>query len=157
MSKVAMSTPAAGVEILAGQGSLTATAEVIGYPRQLLAQAKTLIDQQHYGMAVVVAHIACEVATERRLAEAFAAKGIGHHLEGAVMKLLNGYNLSHDNNREFYTAFTDNKIQQARWWSDFRASAKRRNGVIHKGATVTRADAKASYNVVDKFLTHLKF
>ena len=53
----------------------TLDATVITYPQNLLALARTLIDEGRYGIAVVVAHIACEVATERSLAEGFLNRG----------------------------------------------------------------------------------
>ena len=57
--------------------------EVTTYPRVLLRVARSFIDQGYFIIAVVVAHMACEVATERRLSEAFVAKGV-QYLEDAV-------------------------------------------------------------------------
>jgi hypothetical protein len=39
------------------------------YPQALLKSCKALIDDKQYGISVVVAHMACEVATERLLLE----------------------------------------------------------------------------------------
>jgi hypothetical protein len=54
---------------------LTGTAELrIVYPRALLGEAEDLINRGKYGIAIVVAHIACEVAVQRALSAAFAKR-----------------------------------------------------------------------------------
>jgi hypothetical protein len=61
------------------------------YPQMLLNLAQRLIDEGQFSIAVVVAHMACEIATERSL------------VEGSVKKVLNGYNLANDRIRRRYT------------------------------------------------------
>jgi hypothetical protein len=51
-----------------------ATLLVIDYPRALLGEAEDLINRGKYGIAIVVAHIACEVAVQRALSAAFAKR-----------------------------------------------------------------------------------
>jgi hypothetical protein len=55
--------------------------------------ARSLIDQNQPRIAVVVAHMACEVATEQRLSEAFAIEGL-EYLKKSVVESLNGYSLA---------------------------------------------------------------
>ncbi len=71
----------------------TAQADVITYPQTLLSTAQGLIDQGQFSIAVVVSHMACEIAVERSFSEAFVSKGIPHLVE-PVTDLLNGYNLA---------------------------------------------------------------
>jgi hypothetical protein len=40
-------------------------AEVVTYPQNLFSLARTLIDEGRFSIAVIVAHMACEIATER--------------------------------------------------------------------------------------------
>ena len=55
-----------------------------------------LIDQGQFSISVIVAHMACEVATELDpYLNSFAAKGI-QHLEDTILEFLNGYNLAND-------------------------------------------------------------
>jgi len=133
----------------------TAEAEVITYPRSLLGVARSLIDNNHFDIAVVVAHMACEIATERSLSEAYAAKGL-QYLEDAVDDLLNGYNLSNKRNRKLYAALTGDAIEKQPFWSNFCESATRRNQVVHKGKLMTKAEAEESYRAADSFVSHLK-
>jgi hypothetical protein len=66
---------------------------LLAYPRYLMTVARNLIDQGQFSIAVVVAHMACEVATEEKLSEAFTAKGL-QYLKESVMEFVNGYNPS---------------------------------------------------------------
>src|ERR1700737_488432 len=55
----------------------TATAQIesiASHPRILLDLAAKLIDEGKCGIAIVVAHMACELATEQSLSDAFARK-----------------------------------------------------------------------------------
>lgn len=73
--------------------STTIHEEVITYPQTLLNVAKGLMDAGNYSITVVVSHMACEIATERVLSEAFTSKEI-LYLKDAVTSLLNGYNIT---------------------------------------------------------------
>jgi hypothetical protein len=135
--------------------------EVIDYPTALVKEARKLLDSAepvHHGLAVVLAHTACEVAVQRALSKAFAKRGVPDW-EKPVLKQLNGYNLSNERNRNFYKALTGDNIGEkataAGWWDDFAKSAERRNAVAHKGAKVTKADATASVDVAEKFVAHV--
>jgi hypothetical protein len=75
--------------------AVTVDTKVITYPQKLLGLAQKLIDDGEFPIAVVVAHAACEVATERSLPKAFDAKGIAY-LEGPVTDLYSGSNLATD-------------------------------------------------------------
>jgi hypothetical protein len=130
--------------------------QVITYPQKLLAIAQSLIDSGEFSISVVVAHMACEVATDRAFTDAFKAKGI-EYLEEAFDKLLPGNNLGNDKTREFYTALTGDDIGQIQpFWQRFKESATRRNKISHNGATVGQAEAEASLAVAKEFVAHLK-
>ena len=64
---------------------------LIPYEETLLAAARTLITNGELSIAVVVAHMACEIGAERAIARAFAAKGVGY-LEEPVFAYSSGYN-----------------------------------------------------------------
>src|SRR6266436_4950983 len=50
------------------------TSAVVTYPLFLLGVAQWLIKNGHFGIAVVVSHMACELAVERTLSTALAAR-----------------------------------------------------------------------------------
>jgi hypothetical protein len=147
------------IEALAtGEGRLTVQAEVVTYPQRLMNIARSLIDDEgQFSFAVVVAHTACEIATERSLDEAFVAKGIPYHLQDWVKRLNYGYNLGSDRIRRLYTALTGDELQNEQaFWQNFKASVERRNSIVHKGVMVEKADAEASYEAASELLAHLK-
>jgi hypothetical protein len=134
---------------------MSVDATIITYPQKLLTLARRLIDEKEFSIAVVVAHVACEVATERSLTEAFVNKGIPH-LEEPVTELFNGYNLTNNRLRKFYTALTGDEVQKASFWEEFGKSASRRNKIVHSAHTVTEAEAEASHKAATDLVEHLK-
>jgi hypothetical protein len=62
--------------VLATLGSSHVFWPLLAYPRYLMSVAQNLIDQGQFSVAVVVAHMACEVATEEKLSGAFTTKGL---------------------------------------------------------------------------------
>jgi hypothetical protein len=127
---------------------------VTSYPRILMDVARSLIDQGQFSIAVVVVHMACEVATEQKLSEAFRTRGI-NYLQDPVTDLLNGYNLGNDRIRNLYVALTDDKVHKGVFWSKFKESTSRRNKIAHEGLTIDKAAAEESYKA-NNLLTHFK-
>jgi hypothetical protein len=134
--------------------SATAELTVKTYPQVLLTSADDLLQQGKYGIAVVVAHMACEVATERSLTEAFSKKSISY-MEEPVLGFLNGYNLATEKNRKLYTALTGDEVQQQAFWQRFKDSATRRNAIMHKGLIVDLSQAQESINAARDLIAHL--
>ena len=134
---------------------------VITYPQRLLGLARNLIDRGNpdthdFDLAVILLHMASEVATERALSKAFAAKGLGY-LEDWATSTFSGYSLNNRRIRDLYAALTGDKVQdQTAFWSDFAKSCELRNGVMHRGAHATDQDAEASYQACCKLVAHLK-
>jgi hypothetical protein len=140
-------------EILTGQVTDTPTpTEVLtSYPQILLTQARQFIDSDQSGMGIVLAHTACEVATEQAMSKAFSTKGL-QSLEDAVMRFLNGYNLNNGRIRNLYTVLTEDNIILP---SGFEASSKRRNRIVHGGAGATKQEAEESYIACSDVVMHI--
>jgi hypothetical protein len=132
-----------------------AKAEVLTYPRALLGAASELVKQNHYAIAVVVAHMAAEVAVDRALSEAFAARKI-EDLEDAVGGFLNGYSLGNDRTLALYVALTGDNPKTQPFWSQFKESAARRNRIAHASATASANEAEASIAAVKALLDHMR-
>jgi len=132
----------------------TGSGTVVTYPEGLLEVAEKLIADRQFSIAVVVVHMACEVATERCLSAAFDAAAL-QHLEDPISDLLNGYNLANDRNRKLYAALTGDAVEQRSFWSSFRASATRRNRIVHGSEIADAAAAEASYVAASAMVEHL--
>ena len=136
---------------ISGRTQLT----VVTYPQRLLTIARRLIDEDEFGIAVVVAHMACEIASERSLSEAFGAKGL-QYFEDWVNGLNLGYNLANERIRSLYTALTGDEIQKEAFWEQFKESARRRNRIMHRGLIVAKAEAEDLHKAATDIVTHLK-
>lgn len=135
----------------------TVSAEVtlVTYAQTLLATCKGLIEDGQYSISVIVAHMACEVSTERTLSAAFSSKGL-QYLEDPVLDFLNGYNLANDRNRKLYTALTGDHIEQQSFWQAFKESATRRNRIVHGGSVIGPEEAESSYQAASAFVSHIE-
>jgi hypothetical protein len=139
--------------------SSTVQIEIVeSYPKLLLNLARSLLEQGEgrYSIAVVVAYMACEIATERSLSIAFAHKGI-EYLRGAVTDFFNGHNLANRRIQKLYTALTEDEIQKTAFWQMFKESSVRRNKIIHKGLVVSEFDAEKSYKAASDFLVRMGY
>lgn len=127
----------------------------VPYPEKLLGTARDLIDKGEFSIAVVVAHMACEISVERALSRAFKSKGIDY-LEQPVFKLFPSYNLANKRVRNLYNAVTGNEIQKQSFWKEFKASATRRNNAVHDGKIATKAEAEDSFTAATELVAYLK-
>jgi len=138
-------------------GSAVGYVEGATYPQILLSIAKALLgknDDKLCGLATILAHLACEVATERSFSDSFARKGI-QFLEGPVADVMNGYNLANDKVLNLYATLTGDPIQERPFWGDFVRSAKRRDAIIRKGLIVGRTEAEETVKAAGDFLSHV--
>ncbi len=132
-----------------------AATRVIAYPEALLVIARGLIADEEFNVAVVVAHLACEISAEHALSRAFEAKDTGF-LGESTEDLLPCYNLANDRVRNLYNSVTGNEIQQQSFWPAFMESATRRNQAVHEGRILTKAEAEASYRAASDLVAFLK-
>jgi len=138
-------------------GAAVGYVEGATYPQILLSIARFLLgknDDKLCGLSTIIAHLACEVAIERCLADSFTRKGI-QSLEETLADVLNGYNLANDKLWNLYTTLTGDEIRERPFWDDFIRSAKRRDNILRRGLIVGRADAEESIRAATDFLAHL--
>jgi hypothetical protein len=136
------------------RGAGTAQLTVVTYPETLLRTAQRLFDEGQYSIAVVVAHMACEIATEHSMGEAFRARNLVD-LEEAIEEPLNGYNLANERVRKLYVALTRDEIHTQPFWPTFRGSARRRNRIIHAGPIASKTEAEESLQATSALVAHL--
>jgi hypothetical protein len=142
----------AGDSVIIGESP---TVSVVWYPDALLTAAQELVQTGQYSIAMVVAHMACEISVEQVISGAFTARGI-EYLEDSVTNLLPSYNVSNDRVRSLYNAVTGDQIEKQSFWQNFKESAKRRNEAVHKGRRISKDEAEASLTAATELVTHLK-
>jgi hypothetical protein len=114
------------------------------YSETLLATAADLIRTNQFSIAIVVVHMACEIATEKSISKAFADKKLTY-LEGPIDDLLSGYNLANPRIQNLYNTLMSRTIEKEPFWQAFKESANRRNKIVHGGLIATEIQAKDSH------------
>jgi hypothetical protein len=109
----------------------------------------------YHEAAIITAHTACELCTQVVLTATLDSRGIGY-MADPVKDLLPSYNLAVLRVRKFYEAVTDDAIGQEPFWQSFTQHNDRRNGAVHRGEPMTRADAAASIAAVEKVIRHIQ-
>ena len=136
----------------AGAVSMHAELTVVPYSERLLGVSKKLIEDGEYGVAVVVAHLASEVETQRTLHE--VAQG-NPDLEKKV-RASDGYGLNRFKVRTLYSTLTGDDIEAAPLWPRFKASSDRRNEIVHKSRLASKDEAEESHAACSALVAHLK-
>lgn len=128
---------------------------LITYPQTLLTTAGSFLMQGHFDIAIIVSHMACEIAVERSISEAFIKKGVPG-LRESVIALFSGYNLANDKIRKLYTALTSDNIVVQPFWQDFNESSVRRSKIMHAGVRANKTEATDSVAAASDLISHLK-
>src|SRR5207247_5520120 len=100
------------------------------YTERLIFTADMLCASREFNIAIVVAHMACEIATEQALSRAYAARSLAY-LEDPVGEFLNGHNLANPRIRNLYNALLGDRIEEPSFWQPFVESSQRRNRAVH--------------------------
>jgi hypothetical protein len=133
-----------------------ATMTVVRYPEILLQSAQRLFDDGEFGVAVVVADTACEVAVERVISQSFARSNIPQ-VADPINGLLNGYNISNPKVQSLFDALAGKTVKQDKQgiWDKFLKSVTRRNRTVHAGKQPTKAEAQESLDVTRDMVQYL--
>lgn len=137
-----------------GKSTLTAELTVVTYPQALLTFAEGLLISEQPKIAVVVAHMAAEIAAERSFSEAFRNRGLTY-LEDPITEFFPSYNLANDRVRRIFTALTGNNLEKFDFWPAFKTSSARRNKIVHEGGRCSHAEATESIKAVRELVEHL--
>ena len=95
---------------------------IVDYQHILLQDAAQHIAHQDFGVAIVVAHVACEITAQQAMTRAFARRSIPE-LERPVRELFTGFNFATDRIRDIYEAVSGDDIHNQPFWTEFTKSA----------------------------------
>lgn len=119
------------------------------YHEVLLNFAKSLVNQNPYGISIVVAHMACEMAVERVMDQLTNGN--------AQSSKMYGYNLSNKDNRIIYTKYTKDEIQErTSFRKKFKESTVRRNNIAHHRHIATAEEAQESLEATTALIKYLE-
>lgn len=135
---------------------VSSTLHIVTYPQVLIQKSKELVLNCDYSIAILVAHMACEVAVARCLSSSFKTKNL-QYLEPSVMEFFNGYNLGNKRHLNFFTALTGYNFVTKPFWSKFMESAKRRNNVMHDAYIANENEANESIEAASALVSYIEF
>ncbi|CAM3485500.1 zinc ribbon domain-containing protein [Bordetella sputigena] len=130
------------------------SARVVPHHDLLIEEAHSLLSAGKHSLAVLVAHMACEVATSRVIDAAFGRSSFPHMAE-AMLAFLNGYSLANPRIREFYASLTGDDVTRLPYWAKFQESARRRNDVAHTGRILKQQESQESLTATASFVLHM--
>lgn len=124
--------------------------------RRFVDAAYQFLDEHQYEMAVVAAHIGCEVVARTLIEQLDVARA-----ERLPVRLRAfgrpRWSVSSDPGLQFlFHAATGVRVEDFALWDDYRLHVKRRNKIVHEGAVVTLDEAQASIAAADAFIEHLQ-
>lgn len=129
--------------------------------RKLIKDAEEQLGRKEYGLAVVVAMTAAEVASAHAFDRAFQARGVGDLYEPTA-GMLRGQVLLSNNGRKLYMALTKKEMtdvpwgkSQELWWGDYTAAVKLRNRVVHSGNPASEQEAREAINAARELVDYL--
>jgi hypothetical protein len=126
-------------------------------PVLLAKTARRLFNEDDLRPSVVMAQAAIDVATERTLVAAFAARGVPELTESVLSLFKGGFSLAKGGLYGVYQALTrDGLKQDTQLWGKFREHVLRRNAIVHAGKKISEADAERSVRVAEEMLQHLE-
>jgi hypothetical protein len=121
------------------------------YYQQLLETAERYRRDGEYEVAVILAQTACELVTEWAFETFFRAHDL---TEADKRNLVRNYDLGKDRVKALYVLLSRDKIERQHFWSDFKAHAKRRHAIVHKGEKATAREADASLRATTDLIAH---
>lgn len=137
--------------------SVEADATYRSYAQSFLDTASAWIGgnvRELYSMAVVICHVACEIATDRALEAAFGQLG-NKALEVAVRKRIRSNRMGRREVHRLYNALTGRNIENESFWSKYKESIDRRDSIAHEGALVSREEAKETHAAATQLVRYL--
>jgi len=126
----------------------------VTYPQRLILLAQKLCDDGEHTIAVIVAHLAADIAASRKLTDAFGARGVAD-LEEPVSAFFSGSSLGNEHIRNLYTALTCDKLVDQPFWPTFKLSAKKRNQIVHEEVTASETEAQNAIGAATALIKHL--
>ena len=120
----------------------------------MIQTAERMHGKKDYGLAIIAAHIGCEIAATRVFSTALQAQNIDY-LDEPLSDFLNGFNLASDRNLPLFNAVTKLGIQKQPFWADFKASSKIRNDLVHTIRVATETESRSSLDAATGFVKFL--
>jgi hypothetical protein len=158
-----------GSALAASNSSISAELTVVSYPDYLLTYAQHLADSGtpnlpelpenlNFGLAVVLAHTACEVAASRVYWSSWRARDPTNpdHPNLAEWQTYRGHNLANEKFRKQFKKVTGKDVSRISLWDSFAASSDVRQKVIHATHRATASEVNDALEAAREMVRQLQ-
>jgi hypothetical protein len=121
---------------------------------RLILDASELIVQQRYELVTLRVQTAAELAAERCFERLIGPK-LTPKQQAKASRLI-GRTLADERTRNIFEAITGLRPDAESWWPAYTQHLRRRNAVVHSGASVTQHDAEASVGAVLEYVAFME-
>jgi hypothetical protein len=122
---------------------MTADHEIVCFSTFLLERAEQLAQTDFYQAALVTAQTACEMCCEQACSILLKQRRLDFLQDPLHNLCSNNYNVASPRMTGLYNALSDSRIQDEPFWGAYKHLVEHRNRVVHRGAAVTREEARA--------------
>ena len=123
--------------------------------QELIQAARRQLESADYREALVLSHIAIEVAADQALA-AWASQVNPPKLRAWLLKQIDSnHSLGTTKIRALYEAVSGCEISSQGFWAEFVSANELRNRIMHEGVAVTEAQAAGAITNAETVLTYL--
>ena len=128
---------------------------VIKHWTHLLESAHRLLDDAHWGAAVIVAQTACEVVIHRAVAGRLNAIG-QPALAEPILRFARPFSPQNENVRKVYDLLATDDLGQRPFWTGYKGLVDQRNNAVHRGANIAEQDARTGVAAAQLLVTHIE-
>ena len=123
----------------------------------LFEAARSMVEEEHYGPAVVVAQAAVEVGFETSIYFALQMREVPESLQDWIEQRSTIGSWSPDQTRvkRLWTALTGDRIGEARGWAAYKEGLDARHRFVHRAGMVTREQAEGFIDAAEQIVGHL--
>jgi hypothetical protein len=122
---------------------------------QLIAYARQIQREGQHSFAVVLAHAACEWATEDALRSLLNRKGLDDDVVAPILRVFTATSLTDKRVRKLFTAMTGARPGEQKWWKDFDESRTLRHRVAHRGFAATPDQALEALSLAEACVRYI--
>jgi hypothetical protein len=124
------------------------------YPEELVDLAQRLTTEHHYGPAVLVAQMACEVAIGRAIVSLLERHDV--KADEWADTQTGGFSFLNAGVNALYRSLTGVNVKKEDFWKEYEEHARLRNKVAHRGKEVIEAEAERSWKVAQHVVQHVE-
>lgn len=122
----------------------------------LFEAARSMLDEEHYGPAVVVAQAAVEVGVETAISFGLRASEVPDALQTWIEdETVTSWSPVNQRVRKLWTALTGDTLTEADGWEAYKVGVNLRNGFAHRAQAVPKDAAEQFIDAAQRVVAHV--